>query len=412
MVVDNGESETFGDNITVQNGDALTVKNYASAEVKGNVTTEGGASAVEAYNGSVTVEGNVTAGDGGCGVGASGESSVLVEGNAVSGPQGYGVGVHAINDSVIVVMGDAVAGGNAVYANMNGRVLVEGDAISTSDGGGEGVLLCGDANIYIGGDTEGYDGVRTSLVNGGAAVVIMGEASGIRADLNIWADPDACPDFVVGSLANAEINVYSRMGAELSDPADVEKIIQSVLYIISTGDGVTVTSGGRTYDNGGLDISDMDVAAEDDILVVSVAGAQKKGYVLKLNAGKYAGVVDNGDGTFNVTVNRGGDLNLEMFYERIGSFGGSKLRIGGCAFIILGFDEEGNLILGTVAELTEEEMADLEGTLKELLSEKLLESVLPGEDGSLCSLVSQELADKYFNGNVNHLCFRLSAGAF
>ena len=437
VVIDTGETVTIDNNIDVpkQSGfgsRALSVTNGSEVTVNGDVSISGfEAEAVFASEGTVTVNGNVSIPDGlgTVSVAAANGSEVTVNGDVSSSC----VGVLAAGDSTVTVSGSVSSNNfsrDAVSANTGGRIIVEGDVQSATgtgvhaDGGAvvivegsasapklNGVYLQGTGVARVGGDASGNVGIYTMSDAAGGAVVVEGEVSGTETDLALWFYEGVAPaDVVVGSLANGTAEVHKNTGTFVDvtgDPAG-EAVLKAVMYIITT-DGVNVTSGGDTYENAALDAI-YDVAREDDVLTVAVD--KKDGYSLKsVDWGKYATVKKNGDGTYTVTVNRGGDLNFKAVFKpansgRVAYGVGSKVRLGGASFIITDIDDEGNWTVSATAPLTEEQLANLEAVLKGLLSEEQLEAVLAGEDGSLCSLTDQAAADEFFGGDVNHLSFR------
>lgn len=418
VVIDTGETVTIDNNIDVPNQQdlsgtyALSVSKGSEVTVNGNVSISGNEVwAVYARNGSeVTVNGDVSSD--GVGVLAESGSTVTVSGS-VSANSNIRDAVSSRNGARVIVEGDVQsATGYGVHAYDGGVVIVEGSASASEF---NSVYLSENSVARVGGDASGKVGISTMSNKSGGAVVVEGEVSGTETDLEIRLYEAVAPaDIVVGSLANGTARVYdaTRTLADATGDPAVEAVLKAVMYIITT-DGVTVTSGGGTYGNDALDAI-YDVAREDDVLTVAVD--KKDGYSLKsVDWGKYATVKKNGDGTYTVTVKRGGDLNFKAVFKPANSGGtaftvsygvGSKVCLGGASFIITDIDEEGNWTVSATAPLTEEQLADLEAVLKGLLNEEQLEAVLAGEDGSLCSLTDQAAADEFFGGDVNHLSFR------
>lgn len=235
-------------------------------------------------------------------------------------------------------------------------------------------------------------------------IVVEGTVSGENAAIAIHQPYEGCetiPVLVVGGLESGSDSLITS--SYLSDEQIDELLTESVLYIIKAknlkvdGADTYTTKKGKEYD----------VAKEKQ--VITLTPKVKKGYRLtKIDFGKYsADVTDNGDGTYTITVERGGKLYFKAYTEAIpqkkttkkAPSVGSKVSLSSSDWIITEITESGEYVLASVKEFTDEEMADPQALLAELLSEAELACVKT----DACAPIDQAAADTYFEGNMNHI---------
>ncbi len=232
----------------------VIVEGPVTVDVTGSVTNNGSSSGIQddgvnAQGGAtVTVGGNVTS-DNGMGVVAGDDSTVTVGGDVTSDT---GTGVVAREDSTVIVEGNVTSSGTGVEAEGAGTIVVEG-TITGDD----------DAVLYTFSDDHSSDDVQ----------ILAYEAKG---------------------------KVYQRTcdGTQYSNKTDASNLIN---YIIKkTSDFIRYQSGITSFTVNG---TDYDTAKEGTEVVVTVGD----GY--SVSAGKIS-VTKNADGTFTITVPKGGGVTL------------------------------------------------------------------------------------------------------
>jgi hypothetical protein len=345
-----GPKETAGNGVTVSNGSTVTVD--------GDVTDKDGGIGVSVFTNStsasnpsasnVTIKGNVdasgttkytdsngkTAYDGSTGVKVNGENTVTVGGNVVGGE----TGVSAKNESTITVGGSVTATGVDHTTYIWNPETNAYDIPSTSVEG-KGLVTDGDANITIGGNVNGVNlGILINPDNDNKAkqVVIAGtintssrNADGIQISRSTQAQGgynysnvedfmNDVPVIVVGGI-NAAYPVYAN--AEINGVKDsttkaalTEAVVNTINYIINVEN--------QTKNNYGVKVSGDNVhqiAGFDTVNInksFNVSASIPSDYYL--SGGDYVNVVDNGNGTYTLTLtNAKGGIYVKAILKKV-----------------------------------------------------------------------------------------------
>ena len=325
---ENGSITVNGD-VTAENIAVYVNGNNSSVTVDGNVTGDvvgqrGGTAEVtgdvngrvNAYGSSVTVGGSVSAGGAmQIAVWAAGEgSSVDIQGD-VSGD------INVANYARVNVQGD-VNGMAGAYAE-DASLTIEGNVTNSDDTGmGIGVTAQSGGVTKVEGDVTAQNGIFATAQAGMAASKITVEGTVTSSDnaimVQVWTprgatvDPvdeviESLPQIIVDTLKPEGDFVMVNMSNEYSDvdrAAITEGLIQQINYIVNKEniDEATIAVYGTEVVDGYV------VAKENSKITLK---STDSGYVLvNVSAGQYADVTDNGDGSYTITVNRGGDLKL------------------------------------------------------------------------------------------------------
>ena len=370
---------------TIQvSGDVAAAGEAVDAKYSGVVTVEGSVSSknnysVYANNSTVTVGGDATTGDKSVAVYARKESEVTVGGNVTNGT---GIAVCAEN-STVTVGGDAVAKGeedSAAVDATDSNVTIGGDATSSNDDA---------VDITVSGT---QDGPCTVIVAGD--ITSGDDSNDIVLTVNTTLDEDTelsdLVEIAVGSLDPDKVSATDSEGNDLT-----AELLESIQYIVTTDEeSAAINYTGTDLFHG------YDTALAGYEITVS---SDKDGYKIKsLEAGQYAEVSKNKDGTWTVLVKNGGDLVLcaTLVKNSDGTVTvvettttkaktttapkyakGSKVYINGGAWIITDIDDEGIWTLRSLKAFKEAELTDREAVLESMLTEAQLADVLTNEAG-------------------------------
>ena len=292
------------------NGDGEGTVKYMDAD-----TPDG---AVEETGTKVTVEGSVDNSDGYGdlnGVFAYNGAEVIVSGDV----KGYDVGAYADGDgTTIEVGGDSVGtdtGSTGAYAFEGGTIEVEGDA----EGEDRGVYAGSGSTVTVEGDAEGSSAIV--IEGSGNTVVVEGVASGDYSVVIVEDSTDDTNTIIVKELSGSFGVISDNESEEVTEATDEENIslLKKIInYIVGTDklNGATL-SGTETKT---VNDTDYTVAQEDDVIVVSGNNIES------VSAGSNSTVKDNGNGTFSITIGRGGDIDISVTLkpESGSSEGGSQ----------------------------------------------------------------------------------------
>ena len=317
-----------GSTITVDGDITTTGDNSWGVKASGNstVSVTGDISAkyygIEATGSTVAVEGDITAegnSDGiGYGVFAKEESTVSVTGDI----DAESIGVYATG-STVTVDGDVTGKTLGVMAMMEGtEITVRGDV----SGGKTGMSVLVSAEVTVGGDVTGGEyGIdaaadSTVIVTGNVdAKTSGGSAVALSGDNTIVVDGTASGTYAIACNENttedSTIIVYQLDGKlgvleEGETPqlveaeGETEDLLKDIIHYIITKDlqGAEITGSEE------LTVGEItyETASEDDELIVDGGDIKIK----SVSAGKNAKVTKNSDGTFTITVKRGGGLDI------------------------------------------------------------------------------------------------------
>ena len=247
-------------------------------------------------------------------------------------------GVYAYNATVNVEKNVTAIGENASATGVdayNATVNVGGDVTATSDKDATAVEVGGGAEVTVGGNVQSSgDAIQVTVTTKEGAekstVVVEGTVTAGEntlvlnvGDNNVEANVDAIienlPDIVVQTIAeDADIVVVNYQNEVLSGEgvtAVTNEMFAQISYIVTTNNideakvsivgTETKTVGDTTYV----------VAHENDTLTVKNIGDGKIVGVHVGGENQIASVQDNGDGSWTITVNRGGNLDINVDYE-------------------------------------------------------------------------------------------------
>lgn len=338
----------------LQGGPAVDADGGASVTINGDAMAGPGPAVVAFGEGtSVTVTGDATS-EGEIGVNAGDLAAVAVGGNVENTGEG-GTGVLTWEAAQVTVAGDVTAsgeGGIGVQAWGSSSVAVDGSVEGTDIG----MLTDGSATVVVKKDVTGVNsGINlfladTTVDSGAGRIIVLGTVSatdemgnmiwvelapaeapegaeGPEAD-EVFADPTmdkilaALPDIIVGALEEGKedfwmwnsydqalVDAEDENAGALNDAIFLEKIKYYIEQQGLTNGSVAIT-GGTTVD-GYL------VAGENDELVLTVS--PDEGYELDSLSGGRATAVRNADGTWSVTVPRGGGISISAVFKAISS---------------------------------------------------------------------------------------------
>ena len=316
--------------------DAVYAKNGGTIEVEGDVTATDEGVWASGANSSITLTGDVTVSNpngyaswgvdvdnGGHieaegdvtanwkGVNANGEDSYAYVNGDVTATgatgQGYYYGVYAYNNGTAAVEGDvtatAAAGGMAVYAADGGNITVDGDVTGTVCG----TYARNDSSVVISGDAVATEdeGYAVQFRYNDSTIVVEGTAQGEYAMTVCRYDNnnESGNTLIVGSIEGKLGIEYSQGITEAT--GETEDYLVSMINYIVTSELHGTSLEGTTLLEG------YDTAKEAQELTVSGE------FIRSVSAGQYAGVTRNSDGTYTITVNRGGDLDIIVLLEQV-----------------------------------------------------------------------------------------------
>ena len=350
-------------------------KENTTVSVDGNV--HGGNSAIDATNGAdVTVGGNVSSGGSGIYSGVYDPSTfkydpdkdiknkILVNGNVtVTTEEGHYdyMGVGTWNNSDITIVGtltvkdDAGKKPWAIWSEDSQVTVgdVDSDAGGVQAGGNNGKT----AGIHVKGDLEAGDGYYTiQLWGSDVSTVLVGNDVKIKNDgdvfidvsrssneqseiavggaiknknseltLKIATDSDGnasyLPEIVVGEIENVEqLTVVDEDSEEVSEET-AKQVLENIKYIVSSNPDSMEGKGSfqiTKLDGSALSrdkSNTYDVAETYETITVHVD--VQSGYeVASLTAGK-SPVVKNADGSYSITIQPGGGINIEALIKAI-----------------------------------------------------------------------------------------------
>ncbi len=273
----------------------------------------------DGQNTMLSVAGDVTAeGRGAWGVRASGGAAVTVDGDVYatsSAPEEFiaAVAIEAVDSEVVV-------NGNISARNVRRN--------------GTGIEMYGSSQVIVNGDVTAADAVNVFLVTtqtepgAGGIVVIRGSLHGSHPwDIlvNCYTYDIESGEFLPLSLEESKRHLPTLVLREIDpeeglqvwsdySPVD-EKIIQRTIlsrarYILTYDD---LTAPYWLTVEGTEEFEGCTVAREETVLTVRNARPGRE--LISLEAGKYAEVTKNEDGSFTVTVKRGGDMHLTAVWK-------------------------------------------------------------------------------------------------
>lgn len=259
------------------------------------------------YGASVEVGGSVLAGD--CGVHSYGDSSLHVKGDVVA--NGTQESRHTTNDKGYDNISFRNVKGRGIYTDGDGNILIEGNVEAT----GIGIAIDTDPYDY-------YEGVKTINTTTGS-LVVLGTVKATDTGIALSGQythtddfgPDGSESAVNSMLAQVpEITVYAIEAAnpvgtsESTEDCNAtyskvyEKVIHAINYIIKHDDSVSVSAKTKEINGKSYKVANLDNA-------FTATAKLADGYTL--SGGDNVQVVDNGDGTFTLTlINSKGGINI------------------------------------------------------------------------------------------------------
>ena len=297
--VTDGSSKTVEGDVTIGEGEyhAVLALNESEVHVTGDAS---GKEAVYVGGGStVTVDGNAN----GEKIGICSDDGGIVEvGKNVTG------GIF-VTDAVVTVGGDVSKNNTDEYAPA--AIQESGDSLITIGGdvtsSGAGIMTDGDSVIAIDGTltTSKSDPViivnRTSCVDNGDYTYSYSKKENARPATIVVYEIKGNLDNLVKSGYQEGLDDYAT-GSEpqyVEDPAFAAEQIKNIFYIIRKDENVTSLDGARDNVPGCAGYC----APENTVIKVSV----KEGYGLSAGSIK---VTKNSDGSYSITVPRGGGVTL------------------------------------------------------------------------------------------------------
>jgi len=320
---------------TAVNNSTITVTVGGDAKAKAESSSH-----AEAY--AVSAEAVAESGENGIAKNNS-KVTVTVTGNAeavAKGEYSEATGVKAENATVNVggdVTATAEKDATGIVAAKGAEVTVEGSVESSVDGvevsGGSTVVIgAGDEATMTEHDLTATKGnaitVTVSTENGAekSTVVVEGTVSagdstlvldvGNAADADVDAVVNNLPEIIVQTIApGADIVVTAPNLSENSKAAVTNEMFAQISYIVTTNnmDEAKVSIVGTEEKKVG-DTTYV-VAHENDTITVKNIGDGKIVGVQVGGENPIAQVQDNGDGSWTITVCRGGNLDINVTYE-------------------------------------------------------------------------------------------------
>ncbi len=339
VVVENGDTKEIKGNVTVDGGlTAIIISDEKSAvTVEGNVTTTGeqtstiqdyseshGGTGISASSGTtVTVTGNVTTSSAGTGISANG-AEVTVGGNVTSNGQytvkskdseykGNGTAISASNESEINISGDVAStgGGKAIdvdsgsTVDVEGNVTASGQTTSTSSSGtskyGYGAIGASNdkTEVRVKGDVNSSNGGAAVIASDKAAVNISGNVNRSGNYSSTYKDDEGKTSTSTG----ANYAVRSNSGASVN----IEKNVTSE----NGGSGVYAQGENTTLNvKGDVTSSGSTVSSSDGEYHYSgTTGAYSSDGATISIGGNLTGTTIGISAGYNGTVNVDGNVN-------------------------------------------------------------------------------------------------------
>lgn len=269
---------------------------------------------------------------------------VTVKGNAETTAKTSGentlssaTGVYANNATVDVEKSISATGENASATGVNAynaTVNVGGDVTATADEDATGIVAAKGASVTVGGDVQSSgDAIEVAITNVAgdekSSVVVEGTVSAENHTLelkvsdafddtpeNISTVINNLPEIIVQTIApDADIVVTAPNLSENSKAAVTNEMFAQISYIVTTNnmDEAKVSIVGTEEKKVG-DTTYV-VAHENDTITVKNIGDGKIVGVQVGGENPIAQVQDNGDGSWTITVCRGGNLDINVTYE-------------------------------------------------------------------------------------------------
>ena len=324
---------------------ALASGKDAYIEVGGDVS----GTAVATTGGEVVIQGDLTGNSMGAIHAYVGEGgTVQVTGN-VSSDSTFMPSIYAMDGSNVTVDGD-LSGENAdaLYASGDGTdISIKGDI----EAGKNGIVAEDGATVTVGTGAEsdtGDTGTKSTITAGdtaisatnGSDIDVQGNATAgnIGIQVTIGSSDDEKSNIIVNGVVDGtnkavELNVGEGVDTEAVIAALPQIIVQS---LETEGELVAVTAPSEEVDKNAVtdalisqlcyivneeDIDEANISVfgteiVDDYVVAKETSkitlkSTREGYVVcGVSAGKYATVEENEDGSYTITVERGGDLTL------------------------------------------------------------------------------------------------------
>lgn len=312
---DNGGTVNVGGNVSSENGRGVSATYNSKINVDGNVSTssDSNTSVVAGINSEVNVGGDVSSNS--VGIIASVDSKVNVGGDVTT----LGLGLAAHDDSEVNVVGNIFSNnGVGVQAYLNGEVNVSGN-VSTTSTNLSAIQIDNTSRVFVGNDvTAGGESTSAITVNirqekpNNSYLVILGKitSSAPAIELStIKTTPDsikteedmanAAPDIVVNSIDTTGLNETL--------------VTQKINYIINHDDGLSI-SGAKSYTANGNTYQAATAGTEVTI-------TPNAGYTLSEEGTEGISLVNNGNGTYTITIPKGGNINLTALKQSLSGIG-------------------------------------------------------------------------------------------
>lgn len=308
--------------VTAENSTARVTVNAESIQVNSTGTARGmeiapytsGLNSSAVVN--VDVEGDVTAissEPGGQAYGVEAQNSTIrIGGNLVTKSQGKAEAIKVHDDTNVTVEGSVESSDRGIIMSGSGSTVVigAGDQETMTE---HALNVKGDA-ITVTVNTE-QDGINTVVVEG----TVSTEGNTLVLDVADANSSEAVianlPEIIVQTISPDADIVVAAESDELDKDEIIKEMFAKISYIVTTSgvDEATVTIigtetkmvGDKTYL----------VAHENSQLIVKNVGSKRIVGVSVGGDNQFADVKDNGDGTFTITVNRGGNLDISVAYE-------------------------------------------------------------------------------------------------
>lgn len=349
---------------TEKNG--LVVKSGGKATVQGNIEAQGFGVMAEACE--VTIYGNVSGKTAGVhayrGVNADIYGSICADGVDVDAEDWdyyreygtwrttYGEGLAVVSDGQLPtpnrvnVEGDIRATGTGARVSA-GTVHINGNVESLMAENALLLLPEETISVEVTGNVVGNDNDSAVFVwnEPTAKWIVRGdvEAKGKQSAIELYGEGREAEELENGPTMFArklsvehgsyfKATVHDENGEEIESNALAEAAAKAIWYIVE----VNQPTNGQIRVQGTSEKEGMLVAHEGDELTVSVA--PEKGYVqTRIDAGSKAHVQANADGTYTVTVERGGDVTISAALEAMPEMPqtGDGRPIGTEAFVLV-----------------------------------------------------------------------------
>lgn len=343
VVVEKNEVRNIGKNIQAD-GNGVLVKSGGKAVISGNIKAKD--CGIRAESSAITVYGNIKGGSSGVHLYQGVEADIYgnIEADEISIDytdldyyREYGEWRTYYGEGLAVVSDGSSSSKNEV--NVKGNIRATGTGVRVNSG-----------NVFIKGNIESLIGnnALTLLTEELTSVKVEGDIFGNEKDSAVfmWSEPNAklivegnitardcqsaieiyglsgemdslreMPAITVKTL-NVESGDYFKAlthdenGEEIESKALAEVAAKATWYIVD----ISQPTNGEIEVDGISTKEGLLVAHEGDKLTVT--GAPKKGYRLTgIDAGSKALVTENEDGTYTVTVERGGDVTISASFE-------------------------------------------------------------------------------------------------